>query len=82
MYLSYDTATLTSNISNIDIEEVISCFAIETERKIIHLPSKQPPLNPEVRRVKSKKHKIEQLLKESLVEPNRPSYVETPQLLG
>ena len=58
MYLSYDTATLTSNISNIDIEEVISCFAIEIERKIVHLPSKQPLLNPEVRRVKSKKYKI------------------------
>ena len=68
MFLSYDTATLTSNISNIDIEEIIDCFAIEIERRIVHLPSKQL-INPEVVRVKSKKQKIDQLLKESLVEP-------------
>lgn len=31
MYLSYDSATLTSNIANIDIEEIIECYAIELE---------------------------------------------------
>jgi hypothetical protein len=48
MYLSYDTATLTSNISNIDIEEIIDCFSIEIEKRIVHMPAKQPlnPLNP------------------------------------
>lgn len=34
MYLSYDTATLTSNIANIDIEEIIDCYAIEIEKKL------------------------------------------------
>ena len=29
MYISYDTATLTSNITNIDIEEIIDCYAME-----------------------------------------------------
>lgn len=29
MYLSYDSATLTSNIANIDIEEIIECYAIQ-----------------------------------------------------
>lgn len=28
MYLSYDSATLTSNIANIDIQEIIQCYAI------------------------------------------------------
>ena len=57
MYLSYDTATLTSNICNIDIEEIIDCFAIEIEQRIVHLPVK-PPLNPERQLIKSTKHKI------------------------
>ena len=33
MYLSYFTATLTSNITNIDIEEIIECYAIEIMNK-------------------------------------------------
>lgn len=57
MYLSYDTATLTSNISNIDIEEIIDCYAIEIEQRIVQLPSR-PPLNPEIKRGKSKKSQI------------------------
>ena len=57
MYISYDTATLTSNITNIDIEEIIDCYAIEIEKRIVQLPPKtySPPLNPESRRNRSKK---------------------------
>ena len=29
MYLSYDSATLTSNITNIDLSQIIDCLAIE-----------------------------------------------------
>jgi hypothetical protein len=29
MYLSYDNATLTSNITNIDLSQTIECLAIE-----------------------------------------------------
>jgi hypothetical protein len=29
MYLSFDNATLTSNIANIDLEQIIECFATE-----------------------------------------------------
>lgn len=57
MYLSYDTATLTSNIINIDIEEIIDCFAIEIENMI------HEPLNPEKAMLKSQKQHIEKLLK-------------------
>lgn len=46
MYLSYDTATLTSNIQNIDIEEVIECYAIEIEKRIVHQSPLKNPLNP------------------------------------
>ena len=29
MYLSYDSATLTSNITNIDLSQIIDCLAVE-----------------------------------------------------
>ena len=29
MYLSYDSATLTSNIKNIDLQQMTQCFASE-----------------------------------------------------
>ncbi len=29
MYLSFDSGTITSNIANIDLEQVIDCFAQE-----------------------------------------------------
>lgn len=29
MYLSFDSATLTSNITNIDLQQLIQCFALE-----------------------------------------------------
>ena len=35
MYMSYDSATLTSNIANIDIDQIIYCFAIEVHNKIV-----------------------------------------------
>ena len=67
MYISYDSASLTSNMSNIDIEEIIDCFAIEIEQRIVQLPPQPrtlPPLNPELKKGKlSKKSKIEELLK-------------------
>jgi hypothetical protein len=47
MYLSYDTATLTSNIQNIDIEEIIDCFAIEIEQRIVVQSPFKSALNPE-----------------------------------
>lgn len=34
MYLSFDSATLTSNIHNIDLEEMIDCFVEEVHRLI------------------------------------------------
>ena len=46
MYLSYDTSTLTSNISNIDIEEIIECYAIELETKMAESKYGKTPLNP------------------------------------
>lgn len=52
MYLSFDSATLTSNIANIDLEEIIECYAIEIES---HLRS--PRLNPE-KREKTNKYQI------------------------
>ena len=53
MYISYDSATLTSNINNIDIEEIIDCYAIEIEKRIVMVPSNKlykPPMNPEKKR--------------------------------
>jgi hypothetical protein len=32
MYLSFDSATLTSNITNIDLQQIIQCFALEIKR--------------------------------------------------
>ena len=34
MYLSFDSGTLTSNIGNIDLEEIIDCFVEEVFRLI------------------------------------------------
>lgn len=34
MYLSFDSATLTSNIHNIDLQEIIDCFVEEIYRFI------------------------------------------------
>lgn len=47
MYLSFDSATLTSNINNIDLEEIIDCFVEEIyvrvdrkNRKMTNRPAK------------------------------------------
>ena len=34
MYLSFDSATMTSNINNIDLEEIIECFVEEIYTRI------------------------------------------------
>lgn len=70
MYLSYDSATLTSNIANIDIEEIIDCYAIELES---HLNSYF--LNPQknYKRQKPTKYQIEKLLKKSLIQNKKPT---------
>jgi hypothetical protein len=72
MYLSYDSATLTSNIANIDIEEIIECYAIEIES---HLTAQF--LNPEKneKKLKSSKYHIEKLLKKSLIQNKIESQV-------
>lgn len=35
MYLSFDSATLTSNIINIDLDQMIQCLAIEVNQMIV-----------------------------------------------
>lgn len=59
MYLSFDSATLTSNITNIDLHQMIECLAMEVRYLITH---------GEVNNLaKSNVDKIKTLLHESIV---------------
>lgn len=59
MYLSFDSATLTSNIINIDLQQLTKCFAME----IMHLIEKY-----EVEDLaKTNSNKIRMLLRESFI---------------
>ena len=57
MYLSFDSVTLTSNINNIDLEEIINCLVEEVYMKIDQTLKKKQNISKLYNRSYLKKNK-------------------------